>query len=259
MGMLHAPPLPGAPLYAGDFNRVLQHVLDDAAALVDGGVDALMLENFGDVPFFPGPVPAVTIASMTRLAVEIRHRYRGPLGLNVLRNDGLAALAIAQACEADFIRVNVLNGARVTDQGLIQGNAAELLRERAARNAAAIAVLADIDVKHSAPLAPRPLEEEIEETVARGGADAIIMTGHRTGGVPDEAQVRAAYACVPELPLLVGSGITAANIDRFLPICDAVLVGTACKQDGRVENAVDRQRVEQLAARVRQYRAASAP
>ena len=181
IGMLHAPPLPGAPHYDGDWPAVVKRVCDDAETLTAGGVDGLMLENFGDAPFLPGRVEAVTVAAMTALAHEVTRRFPLPLGINVLRNDGRSALAIAAVVGARFIRVNVLCGARVTDQGIITGIAHDLLRERAALGATNVRILADVDVKHSAPLAPRSLVDETHELVARGGADAVIVSGAATG------------------------------------------------------------------------------
>jgi uncharacterized protein len=155
IGMVHAPPLPGSPRFAGDWDAVERHVLTDADTLVSGGVQGLMLENFGDTPFHPDHVPPITVACLTRLAAAITARNSLPLGINVLRNDSRAALAVALAAGARFIRVNVLSGARVTDQGVISGQAAVLLRERASLGAYRIQILADVDVKHSAPLAGR--------------------------------------------------------------------------------------------------------
>ena len=131
IGMLHLPPLPGSSRWSGDLNAVRDFVLRDVEALCAGGVDGLMIENFGDTPFYPGRVPAITVAAMTALACEVRRATDVPLGINMLRNDGLSALAVAVASGASFIRVNVLCGARVTDQGLLQGIAHDLLRERA--------------------------------------------------------------------------------------------------------------------------------
>src|SRR5688572_15960015 len=166
IGMLHLPPLPGSPRYAGDPDAITAAVLRDAEALADGGVHGLMLENFGDVPFYPGRVPVHVVARMTTLALEVkRHFPQLPLGVNVLRNDGLSALAVAHAAGADFIRVNVLCGARVADQGIIQGIAHDLLRDRAALGATGVRILADVDVKHSSPLgAARGIADEVADT-----------------------------------------------------------------------------------------------
>src|SRR5688572_18655907 len=168
VGMLHLPPLPGSPRFAGDAGAILPVVLRDAEALVSGGVHGLMLENFGDVPFYPGRVPAHVVARMTAIACEVRRHFpQTPLGINVLRNDGCSALAVAHAAGAQFIRVNVLCGARVADQGILQGIAHDLLRERAVLGASAVRIFADVDVKHSAPLAARPLADEVADTLHR--------------------------------------------------------------------------------------------
>src|SRR6266536_252615 len=153
IGMLHLAALPGSPLYGGSIEPIRAAMLRDAELLVEGGVHGLMMENFGDTPFFPGCVPAHVVAHITALAAEVKRRFpQMPLGINVLRNDGLSALAIAHAVGALYIRVNVLCGARVADQGLLQGIAHELLRLRAELRAEAIKILADVDVKHSAAL-----------------------------------------------------------------------------------------------------------
>ena len=163
IGMVHLLPLPGSPRFGGDVSAIREAALRDAQALAEGGVHGIMMENFGDVPFFPGHVPASVVAHVTTIAAEIRRRIDLPLGINVLRNDGQSALAVAHAVGADFIRVNVLSGARVTDQGIVQGIAHDLLRERSQLGATSVKILADVDVKHSAPLAPRPLVDEVAD------------------------------------------------------------------------------------------------
>src|SRR5688572_16163864 len=120
IGMLHLPPLPLSPMYGGSMKAVRETLLGDAQLLAEGGVNGLMMENFGDAPFYPGRVPAHVVAHMTALAVEVKRPFDLPLGVNVLRNDGRSALAVAHAAGAQFVRVNVLCGARVTDQGVLE-------------------------------------------------------------------------------------------------------------------------------------------
>ncbi len=248
IGMLHLSALPGAPRCRSDLSAIRAHVLRDAEALAEGGVHGLLLENFGDTPFYPGRVPASVVAQMTELAGTVRRRYpEVPLGINVLRNDGRSALAIAHAVGGQFIRVNVLCGARVTDQGIIQGSAHDLLRDRAALQAEHIKILADVDVKHSSPLGPpRPIEEEVADTLQRGGADAIIVSGGATGRPADVAELRRAKAAAGEAPVLVGSGITPETVPQFAPHVDGFIVGTALKLEGLAANPVDPRRVRAL-------------
>lgn len=245
--MLHVPPLPGSPRYGGNFDVVLHAVLADGQTLVDAGFHALLLENFGDAPFFPRRVPAETVAAMTRLAAEVRRHCDVPIGVNVLRNDGESALAVTAATGAAFIRVNVLCGARVTDQGLVEGIAHDLLRLRRRLGADHVQVLADIDVKHSAPLAARPIAEEVEETIGRGGADAVIVSGAATGQPVDTALLAAARRAAGDTPLVIGSGVTATWLPELWPSADAFIVGTSLKHDGVTTNPVDPDRARALA------------
>jgi membrane complex biogenesis BtpA family protein len=248
IGMLHLPPLPGSPRHALSMPQIIAQVLHDAEALATGGVHAMMLENFGDVPFHPGRAPAETIAALTAAAVEVRKRFDLPLGINCLRNDGRGALAIAVAAGAQFIRVNVLCNARVTDQGVLQGIAHDLLRDRARLKAEDVKIMADVDVKHSAPLAPISLEAEVEDTLRRGLADALIASGQGTGKPTDADHVRRVKAVAGDAPVFIGSGVTAESITSYLPHADGFIVGTAFKRDGKAENPVELERVRNLVA-----------
>lgn len=256
VGMLHAPPLPGSPQWGGDMSACREAVLADARALVCGGVDALMLENFGDVPFFADNVPPATVAALTVLAAAVREAHpHTPLGLNVLRNDALTAASIAAAVGAGFIRVNVLTAAMLTDQGIITGRAAELARLRASLGCSA-RVLADVRVKHAAPLVDRPMEQEVFDLIHRGRAQGLIVSGSGTGQatrVDEVAEVKAIAARADaNVPVLVGSGVSEENAATLIDAgADGLIVGTSLKRDGRVDQPVDEARVKSLMAAVR--------
>jgi len=208
-----------------------------------------MMENFGDIPFLPGRVSATVVAAMTKVAVEVKRKVTLPLGINVLRNDGVSALAIAFAAGADFIRVNVLTGARVTDQGVIGGIADVLLREQAATGANKVRILADVDVKHSAPLAARPLADEVKDTILRGLADAVIVSGSGTGAAVDINKLKLVRDAAQRAPVLIGSGVSLDTIEGLMPYSSGFIVGTSLKKDGRPENKVELKRVQELLAR----------
>jgi membrane complex biogenesis BtpA family protein len=251
IGMLHLLPLPGSPRFGGDFSAIRERLLADAQQLVDGGVHALMMENFGDVPFYPGRVPTHVATQMTALAVAVRQRFSLPLGINVLRNDGRSALAVAHASGADFIRVNVLCGARVADQGLLQGIAHDLLRDRMELNAGNIRILADVDVKHSAALALRPIADEVDDTIDRGLADALVVSGAGTGKPTELTKVQAVKAAAGRTPVYIGSGITGDTILNYLEVADGFIVGTAFKKGGIATNPVNGPRVRELMQKLR--------
>jgi predicted TIM-barrel enzyme len=268
VGMVHLPPLPGAPRSDGDLDAVREAALRDARRLAAGGVDALMLENFGDAPFYPDDVPKHAVASMTRVAGEVRDAVDLPLGINVLRNDVEAALSVAAAVGAAFVRANVHVGARVTDQGVVEGRAHETVRLRERLDCEA-SVLADLDVKHSAPLASRDTArgaegdrddpedatsrfdaETVAEPVERGLADGVIVSGAGTGHAVATEAVAAVAAARDEAgldaPVIVGSGVTPENAASLLSDADGAIVGTALKEGGETTNPVDEERVRRL-------------
>lgn len=216
-------------------------------------MDGLLLENFSDAPFLPGRVPRHVVASLAALAARVREVVDLPLGVNVLRNDAASALAVAQAAGGSFVRANVWTGARVTDQGLVQGAAHEVLRLRR-RLEAEVRVLADVDVKHSTALGERSLEAEAEETVARGLADGLIVTGPASGRPVDPDDLERVRGAAGGAPVLVGSGVTAENVTRLLERCDGAIVGTSLEREGVTGAPVEHRRVERLVEAARSPR-----
>lgn len=244
-GMVHLLPLPGAPLFAGSIEGVVAAAVRDAERLRDGGCDAIVFENFGDRPFFRDAVGAETVAAMTRAIADVAREVRLPFGVNVLRNDPSSALAIAAATGAAFIRVNVHTGAMLTDQGIIEGDAARTLRLRASL-APGVAIFADHLVKHAVPLGPVDAVQSAKDLRLRGLADAVIVSGTETGAAPDAERLALVRAAI-DAPLIIGSGLCEENCDVF--DADAAIAGTSIKEGGRVDAPVDRARVERLVKR----------
>jgi membrane complex biogenesis BtpA family protein len=248
--MLHVPALPGSPMNEISADAIRQHVLKDAEALTTGGVDGMILENFGDVPFYSRRVPANTVAFMTAIALEVRRAFDIPLGINVLRNDAESALAIASAAGAQFIRVNIHSGARVTDQGLIEGMAHETIRYRKLLGSE-VKIFADADVKHSSALGTHDLKDEVEELIGRACADAIVVTGRATGRQTAISDLKAAKEAAGAVPVFAGSGVGVSDAAEVLKVADGLIVGTAFKFDGVISNAVDVERVRKFVASCR--------
>lgn len=246
IGMVHLPPLPGSPRDAGaGMGSILERAREDARALEAGGADAVMVENFFDAPFAKDAVPPQTIAAMTLAVQTVRDAVSLPIGVNVLRNDARSAIAIAHVCGAQFVRINVYVGAVVTDQGVIEGaaRAAVLFRKELG---AKIALWADVQVKHAAALGERSLEEEAQDAVRRGLADALIVSGAATGSATDPETARRARAAAPGAPILIGSGLTSASAAALLAYADGAIVGTSLKQNGDVALPIDIERVRAL-------------
>ena len=243
IGMVHLGPLPGSPRFEGSIESVLEAAVSDATALAEAGFDALMVENYGDAPFYADDVPDVTVAAMARAVATIRAAVTVQIGVNVLRNDALAALSIAASCGAEFIRVNVLSGSMFTDQGLIEGKAAELARLRASLNPE-IEVLADVFVKHATPPPGLMIEDAASELWERGMADAIIVSGPATGRPPTDKTIDLVKSAVPDAPILIGSGATKGRLAKLATKVDGVIVGTDVKRKGDVAEPVDLKRAK---------------
>jgi hypothetical protein len=252
VGVIHLPALPGSPRSELGAAECAASAAADARVLAEAGYDAIIVENFGDTPFFATRVPAITVAAMTACAVAVRAAAPGvPLGINVLRNDAEAALAVAVCAGATFVRINVHTGARVTDQGIVQGEAATTLRLRRALGAEAIAVWADVDVKHSAPLgAARPLVQEVEDLTKRGMADVVLVTGEGTGKGVDLVKL-AAVKRASGKPVLVASGATLATLGALAASANGVVVGSALREGGIPGGPIDARLAKEFATAFR--------
>jgi len=246
IGVIHLWPLPGAPRFRGSLDKLLAAATADAEAYERGGADAIFIENFGDVPFTHGSVAEETLAALAVAGHVIRSRVELPIGFNVLRNDARAALALCAACGGSFIRVNVHCGAMLTDQGLIEGQAHETVRLRQ-RLCPATKIIADVHVKHAVPLGNWTLEDAARDTLERGLADALVVSGAGTGLAADVSDVERARRACPHARILLGSGVTVENVKDFLPLADGFIVGTSLKQQGKLARPVDPRRVAALA------------
>lgn len=258
IGMVHLWPLPGAPGYTGyGMQTIIDHALRDAEALVEGGVDGLVVENMWDHPYYVGAeVKPEAMTAQAVAAAEIVKNFPLPVGINVIHNGGVVCLSIAVAARARFIRVCILTGSRLWDTGeLDHGCAADLVRKRKELYAEEIHLFADVDKKHSVAFPGIDLSTHIEWCEFYG-ADALIVTGRMTGSAPDVEKVREAKSLASR-PILVGSGSNQENIGAFLQYADGVIVGSSLKTDGVMQNPVDLKRVRAFMDAVRAVREAT--
>lgn len=244
VGMIHLLPLPGAPRYGGSMQAIIDRAVIEAQVLTDAGFDSILIENYGDAPFHKDHVAAETIASMTVVASEVKKNSALPPGIQVLRNDALAALSIAHAVGAEFIRVNVLSGAMLIDQGIIESNAAHVLRYRS-HLCPHVKIWADVHVKHAQPMQLQPIEDAALELTERSLADAIIVSGSGTGRQTSPDDVKKVRSSTT-LPVVIGSGVTEENIQDYIPFANAMIVGTSIKKDGVITNSIDAGRAKRL-------------
>lgn len=238
IGVVHLPALPGSASNLLSMAEIIDRALSDARALQDCSFDALIVENFGDVPFSKDTLHPGAVACMSIAVDRIRREVSLPVGVNALRNDARAALGIAVATGASFIRVNVHSGVSATDQGLIEGRADETLLYRK-RLGVRVAILADVHVKHARPISEPDLASAARDTAYRSLADGLIVTGTATGEPVSIEDLRCVVASVPDRRVFVGSGATKETVGSLLQSASGVIVGTALKVDGKAANPID--------------------
>lgn len=245
--MVHVGALPATPRAALPVAELAGRAAEEAALLASLGFDAIILENMHDAPYLLRDVGPEIVASMARIAGDVRRAVSIPVGIQILAGANRAALAVAHACDLDFIRAEGFVFASVADEGLLaEADAGPLLRYRRAIGAENVAILADIKKKHSSHAITADTDlGETARSAEFSGADALIVTGVATGRETSPDDLRAARAA-STLPVLVGSGVTPANARAMLALADALIVGSSIKQGGDWRKPVDRDRAARL-------------
>ncbi len=245
IGVIHSLPLPGSPDYDGDpMDRIYDFASAEARRYREGGVDGIIVENHGDIPFAkPDELGPETAAAMAVMTERVRRETGLPIGVNVLANGAVAAIATAKAAGATFVRVNQWANAYVANEGFMEGKAGAASRYRAWLRGREIAIFADVHVKHGAHaiVGDRSLPE-LTRDAEFFDADAVIVTGQRTGDGADLGDLETVRGST-SLAVLVGSGVTRHNIGGIFGFADAVIVASALKHDGVWWNPVDPDRL----------------
>lgn len=246
IAMIHVGALPGSPAQSEPLGKTVKQARKEASVLANAGVDGIMVENMHDRPYLKGRVGPEVTAAMAILGREVKEVSGLPTGIQILAAANREALAVALAAELDFVRVEGFVFSHVADEGWIDGCAGDLLRYRRLIGAEHVAVYADIKKKHSSHAVTADVD--LVETARAAEfflSDGLIVTGVSTGAeasLDEISRVREAT----NLPVLVGSGVTPDNVNRYAAVADALIVGSSLKREGHWTNAVDEKRVEAL-------------
>jgi uncharacterized protein len=254
IGMIHLRALPGTPQYKHDVNFILDTALKEVQIYMKAGIDALAIENMHDVPYTKNNVGQEIVAVMTLVAREVKKMSQLPCGIQILAAANKAALAVAQAAGLDFIRAEGFVFGHLADEGYIDSNAAELLRYRKMIGAENIAVFTDVKKKHSS----HAISEDVDvvETALAAQyflSDGLVVTGTSTGHESDTNELEAIrYAC--NIPVLVGSGVTIDNVEKYMEVCDGMLVGSHFKKAGHWANDLEYNKIAEFMDVVNKFR-----
>ena len=248
VGMVHVGALPGTPGHLQTLDEITRAACAEARLYEAAGVNCLMVENMHDVPYLRGGVGPEIVAGMTRVACALRAQTQLPIGLQILAAADIEALAVAHTAGLNFIRTECFAFAHVADEGIMESNAAKLLRYRRMIGATGVQVWADIKKKHSSHAWTADLTlGDMAEAAEYMGAETVIVTGASTGKPPGASEVAEARdRC--QLPVFVGSGVSMENIGELLTASDGLIVGSHFKRNGYWANEIDEERVREFMA-----------
>jgi len=247
IGVVHLKPLPGSPLYEGEsVESIFDTALKDTESYLNGGIDAIIVENHGDIPFSkPDDIGPETVSTMSVITNKLNEKFKKiNFGVNVLANDAISAIAVAKATNSSFVRVNQYANAYIANEGIIEGMAAKITRYRKWLNAESVSIFSDVHVKHGSHsiVADRSISE-LAKDCEFFNADVLIATGNRTGdsAITNEVlEIKKATS----LPVLVGSGVNEENLELYHSICDGFIVASSLKFEGIWQNPVEHERVK---------------
>lgn len=252
VGMLHVDALPGTPSAPGGrdpgalLDAAIERAINEALIYAEAGFTAVMIENMHDRPYLRRDVGPEIVAAMTAIGREVVAEVDLPLGVQVLAGANRESVAVAAACGASFVRVEGFVYTHVADEGILDADAAELLRFRRAIGADSIAILADVKKKHSSHAVTADMSvTETALTAEFALADGVILTGTATGREADPEEVTQVSGAL-NIPLLVGSGISPQNL-LFFAAADGFIVGSSLKHGGLWSNPLDPARARAMA------------
>ncbi len=250
IGMVHVKALPGTPKNSLQPSKIITAALQEADIYKKAGIDAIMIENMHDVPYLKGAVGHEISSMMALMGYLIKQRTELPVGIQLLAGANIEALAAAHSAGLDDIRAEGVVVAHVADEGVIEAQAGELMRYRKKIGATNIPIFTDIKKKHSS----HALTQDVSLLDTAKAAhffmsDGVIITGSHTGEPVSIEELKSLKDL--NLPIIIGSGITIDNVADYLPLCNAMIVGSYFKRDGFWENELDQDRISKFMQAVR--------
>jgi len=236
IGMVHLAALPGSVHYAESFQKTEERAIHEFKTLSDCGFDGAILQNTGDVPALENGDEA-TVAFMTKVGLMLRSVSDLMLGVNVLMNGSKAALAIAKAIEADFVRIKINSGAASTSTGIVQANPYEVLSFRNRIRATDIDMVGDLYDRTAAPVGEFPLEVLADLALRHAGMRALVISGYDYQEMIEKLKLLRKK--LPQALLVVGGSAKKSNLAELLDLSDGIIVGSSIKSGGGFLDPID--------------------
>ena len=255
IGMVHVRALPGSPFYGNYLPAVFETAVAEAKLLAEAGFDGIMIENMHDIPYLNREVGPEITAMMTAVAVAIKREVDLPMGVQVLAGANQEALAVALAAGLQWIRAEGFVFGHTGDEGYMDAQAGTLLRYRRMIRAEKVQVWTDIKKKHSSHAVTGDVGiVETAKAASFFASQGLVITGASTGTEADAEELAAVKYAV-DLPVIIGSGITVNNLERYWGLADAFIVGSSLKEEGDWRKPMDPMRCRALMAEAERLRA----
>lgn len=259
IGMLHLDALPGDPRYDGAYSvsEIVENAKKDLTALIDGGVDGVLISNEFSFPY-QRKMDYITVASMARIIGELKPFITVPFGVDAI-SDGLATLELACAVEADFCR-GTFSGVYVGDGGFYNNDFSDLIRRKSELRLKNLKMLYFINPESDINLDTRSLGNIAKSTVFKSGADGLCVSADGAGEDVDDNLLVEVKNAVKDTVVLANTGCKPSTIKNKLKIADAAIVGTFFKKEGKLQDEegnnvrVDIKRVRELMTIVETFR-----
>lgn len=244
--MIHVDALPGTPKNNYSPKEIIAKAIAEAKTYYESGLTSVAIENMHDVPYLKSNVGHEISTLMAIIGYEIKKQTPLICGIQILAGANKEALSAAHSASLDFIRAEGFVYGHLADEGYIDSQAAELLRFRKQIGAEQIMIFTDIKKKHSShAISSDTSIEEHAHAAEFFLSDALIITGKSTGLETDVIDIKNAKNA-SNLPVLIGSGITASNFKEYYHLANGFIVGSHFKKDGKWQNPPDKERINRF-------------
>jgi len=254
IGMIHVDALPGTPNYKGSVKNIIEKAIAEAKGYLSAGIDSIAIENMHDVPYLNKSAGSEITSLMSIIGYEVKNKTSLPVGIQILAGANKQALSAAHSAGLDFIRAEGFVYSHIADEGIMDADAAELLRFRKSIGAENILIFTDIKKKHSSHAITSDLTIESTANAAEFFlSDGLIITGAETGKEAEVEEIKSVRK-VTKLPVIVGSGINNENVERYFPFSDAMIIGSYFKNNNNWKNTIDTLSVKSFMQKISKLR-----
>lgn len=252
--MIHTDALPGTPQNNNNISEIIKKAVKEAILYEQYKIDSIIIENMNDVPYLKKEIGSEIISSMSIISSEVKKSVTIPVGIQILAGANKAALAVALAAELNFIRTEGFIFSHIADEGFFEADAGELLRYRKYIGGENIAIFTDIKKKHSSHSITADIDiNEFAHTAEFFLSDGVIITGQSTG-CPTQIDDLLNLKNI-NIPIIIGSGLTAENISDYWDMANGFIVGSYFKEKGYWRNSLSEKRILKFTEKIEQLKA----